>query len=246
MRSAIGTIGSALLRLLKNLLPDADVLRLPPSMMVFIAIAIPLILAVIGGMVFLQRGRAQQHQIYYQQAVEKAAYAATLTNPLEQRMAWQTAIGDLNKAESYVLTSQSQELRAQVIASLDIIDAVERLDYKQAIVGGLDASIRVTRIIASTTDLYLLNGANGTVLHAIMTGRGYEVDPSFQCGPTNGPINVGPLVDIAELPSGSYENASLLGMDGSGNLLYCVVGSRPQPKPGSSQHWLRRAKRPQP
>ena len=227
LRSAMGTIGSALLRLLKNLLPDADVLRLPPSMMVFIAIAIPVILAVIGGMVFLQRGRAQQHQIYYQRAVEKAAFAATLTNPLEQRMAWQTAIGDLNKAESYVLTSQSQELRAQVIASLDTVDAVERLDYKQAIVGGLDASIRVTRIIASTTDLYLLNGADGSVLHAIMTGRGYEVDPSFQCGPTNGPINIGPLVDITELPPGSHENASLLGMDASGNLLYCVLGSSP-------------------
>ncbi len=227
LRSATGTIGSALLRLLKNLLPDADVLRLPPSMMVFIAIAIPVILAVIGGMVFLQRGRAQQHQIYYQQAVEQAAYAATLTNPLEQRMAWQTAIGDLNKAESYVLTSQSQQLRAQVIANLDTIDAVERLDYKQAIVGGLDSSISVSRIIATATDLYLLNRADGSVLHAILTGRGYEVDPSFQCGPTNGPINVGPLVDIAELPPGSYENASLLGMDGSGNLLYCVVGSAP-------------------
>jgi hypothetical protein len=226
LRSALATIGSALIRLLKNLLPDADVFRLPPSMMVFIAIAIPLILAVIGGMVFLQRGRAQQHQIYYQQAVDAAAYAATLTNPLEQRLAWQTAIGDLNKAENYALTSQSQELRTQVIAKLDTMDAVKRLDYQQAIVGGLDSGINVTRIVATTTDLYLLNGKEGNVLHAIMTGRGYEVDPNFQCGPTYGPINVGPLVDIAELPPGSL-NASVLGMDANGNLLYCVVGSPP-------------------
>jgi hypothetical protein len=227
LRSALGTIGSALLRLLKNLLPDTDIFRLPPSMMVFIAIAIPLILAVIGGMVFLQRGRAQQHQIYYQKAVGEAAYAATLTNPLEQRLAWQTAIGDLDKAENYALTSQSQELRAKVIANLDTMNAVKRLEYQQAIVGGLDSSISVTRIVATTTDLYLLNGSQGNVLHAIMTGRGYEVDPSFQCGPTNGPINVGPLVDIAELPPEAYENASLLGMDANGNLLYCVIGSSP-------------------
>lgn len=227
LQSALGTIGAALLRLLKNLLPDADVLRLPPSMMVFIAIAIPLILAVIGGMVFLQRGRTQQHQIYYQQAVEEAAYATTLTNPLEQRLAWQTAIADLNKAEYYALTSQSQGLRAQVIANLDTLDAVKRLDYQQAIVGGLDSGVSVTRIVATTTDLYLLNGMQGTVLRAIMTGRGYEIDPNFQCGPTYGPINVGPLVDIAELPPGSFENASLLGMDSNGNLLYCVVGSQP-------------------
>jgi hypothetical protein len=227
LRSALATIGSALLRLLKNLLPDADVLRLPPSTMVFIAIAIPLILAVIGGMVFLQRGRAQQHQIYYQQAVDEATYAASLTNPLEQRLAWQTAIGYLAKAENYVLTSQSQKLRTQILANLDTLDAVKRLDYQQAIVGGLDSSVNVTRMVATTTDLYLLNGKEGNVLRAIMTGRGYEVDPNFQCGPTNGPINVGPLVDIAELPPGSYENASLLGMDANGNLLYCVVDSQP-------------------
>ena len=227
LQSAMGTIGTALLRLLKNLLPDADVMRLPPSMMVFIAIAIPLILAVIGGMVFLQRGRAQQHQIFYQQAVEDAVYAATLTNPLEQRLAWQTAIGDLDKAEYYTVTSQSQSLRSQVIANLDTMDAIKRLDYKQAIVGGLDSGVSVTRIVATTTDMYLLNGKQGNVLRAIMTGRGYEIDPNFQCGPTYGPINVGPLVDIAELPQGSFENASLLGMDSNGNLLYCVVGSQP-------------------
>jgi len=227
LQSAMGTIGTALLRLLKNLLPDADVMRLPPSMMVFIAIAIPLILAVIGGMVFLQRGRAQQHQIFYQQAVEDAAYAATLTNPLEQRLAWQTAIGDLDKAEYYTVTSQSQSLRSQVIANLDTMDAIKRLDYKQAIVGGLDSGVSVTHIVATTTDMYLLNDKQGNVLRAIMTGRGYEIDPNFQCGPTYGPINVGPLVDIAELPQGSFENASLLGMDSNGNLLYCVVGSQP-------------------
>ncbi len=225
--SALSTIGAALLRLLKNLLPDADVLRLPPSTMVFIAITIPLVLAVIGGIVFLQRGQAQQQQIYYQQAVEKAAYAATLTNPLEQRFAWQTALGELNKAEQYVVTSQSQELRSQVTSSLDALDSVKRLDYKQAIVSGLESGVNITRIVASAADLYLLNGAQGNVLHAVLTGRGYELDPNFQCGPTNGPINVGPLVDIVELPPGGYENASILGVDANGNLLYCVIGSQP-------------------
>ncbi len=226
-RSAVGTIGAALLKLLKNLLPDADVLRLPPSTMVFIAVAIPLILAVLGGMVFLQRGQAQQQQTYYQQAVEKAAYADTLTNPLEQRLALQTALGELDKADQFLVTSQSQELRAQLTSKLDALDSVRRLDYKQAIVGGLDSAVRVTRIVASTADLYLLNATDGNVLHAIMTARGYELDSTFQCGPTNGPVIVGPLVDIAELPPGAYENATILGIDANGNLLYCVVGSAP-------------------
>jgi hypothetical protein len=226
-RSALATLTSALLRLLKSLLPDADVLRIPPSTMIFIALAIPLLLATIGGVVYLQRGRAQQHEIYYQLAVEGAAYAGTITNPLEQRMAWLTVIGDLDKAENYTVTSQSQDLRIQAYKNLDSLDAIKRLDYQQAIVGGLDSAVRVTRLVATATDLYLLNAEQGNVLRAIMTGRGYEIDPTFQCGPTFGPINVGPLIDIAELPPGSFENASLLAMDASGNLLYCVVGSQP-------------------
>jgi hypothetical protein len=227
LRSALRTIGAALLRLLKSLLPDADVLRLPPSAMVFIAIAIPVILAVIGGMVFLKRGRTQQSTVYYQQAVEAAEYAGTLSNPLEQRLAFQNALGKLDLADEYIITSQSQALRAQVTSSLDALNAVTRLDYKQAIVGGLESGVNITRIVATTIDLYLLNASDGSVFHAILTGRGYELDPNFQCGPTNGPINVGPLVDIAELPSGAYENASLLGMDANGNLLYCLVGGKP-------------------
>ena len=226
-RSAMATISAALLRLLKNLLPDADVFRLPPSMMVFIAIAIPLVLATIGGLMFLQYGRTQQQQVYYQQAAEQATNAAALTNPLEQRQAWQTALSDLDQAENYVLTSQSQELRRQTVANLDNLDAIKRLDYKQAIVGGLESGVNITRIIATATDLYMLDGVQGSVLRAIMTGRGYEIDPNFQCGPTYGPVNVGELVDIAELPPGAFEDASLLAMDASGNLLYCVVGSQP-------------------
>lgn len=227
LRNAMGTIGAASLRLLKNLLPDSDVLHVPPSVLVFIAVAIPLVLAVVGATVFLQRGRAQQYQIYYEQASEQAIQAASLTNPLEQRAAIQAVIADLDKAEYYTVTSQSQELRKQMVAQLDALDAVKRLDYKQAIVGGLNVEANITRMIATTTDLYMLDSKQGNVLHAIMTGRGYELDPNFQCGPTYGPINVGALVDIAELPPGSFENASLLGMDANGNLLYCIVGSQP-------------------
>jgi hypothetical protein len=226
-RNVIAALSRALLRLLKNLLPDADVLRLPPSMMVFIALAIPLTLAIIGGMVFLQRGRAQQHEVLYKMAEEDAAYAATLTNPLEQHLAWQTVLGDLDKAEYYATTDQSQALRTRAIESLDNLDAVKRLDYQPAIVGGLDPGVRVTQMVATATDLFMLNADQGSVLRAIITGRGYEIDPNFQCGPTYGPVDVGPLVDIAELPPGSIENASLLAMDSNANLLYCVVGSQP-------------------
>jgi hypothetical protein len=225
--NTLATIGGAFLRLLKSLLPDTGVLHVPPSVMLFFALAVPLVLATIGGVVYVQRGRNQQSQVYYQKAAQDAQFAATLTDPLEQRRAWQTVLDDLDKADYYITTSQSQALRLEVNATLDNFNAVRRVDYQQAIVMGLDSGVRVTRMVATTTDIYLLNAEQGSVLRAIMTGRGYEIDPNFQCGPTYGPIAVGPLVDIAELPPGSIENASLLGMDASGNLLYCVIGSQP-------------------
>ena len=227
MRNVLATLSRMLLRLLKSLLPDADVLRVPPSAMIFIALAIPLVLATIGGMVYLQRGRTQQQEVFFKQAEENAAYAATLSNPLEQHLAWQTVLGDLDKAEYYKSTAETQALRATAIASLDTLDAVKRLDYQPAIVGGLDATVRVSQLVATSSDLYMLDAEKGSVLHAILTGRGFEIDPNFQCEPTYGPIDVGPLVDIVELPPGSFENASLLGMDANGNLLYCVIGSPP-------------------
>ncbi len=227
LRSALGTIGAALLRLLKNLLPDEDVLRVPSSVMVFLAIAVPVVLAVVGGMVFLQRGRAQQYQLYFQQATEQASKAASISDPNQLRLALHAVLEDLNKAEIYSVTSDSRDLRSTVTTQLDTLDAVKRMDYQPAIVGGLDSTVSITRLVATTTDLYMLNGKQGNVLHAIMTARGYEVDPNFQCGPTYGPINVGPLIDIAELPPGSFENASVLGMDANGNLLYCVVDGQP-------------------
>ena len=227
LRNVLATLSRMLLRLLQSLLPDADVLRIPPSAMIFIALAIPLVLATVGGMVYLQRGRTQQQEVFFKQAEENAAYAATLSNPLEEHLAWQTVLGDLDKAEYYKSTAETQALRATAIARLDTLDAVKRLDYQPAIVGGLDVTVRVSQLVATSSDLYMLDAEKGSVLHAILTGRGFEVDPNFQCGPTYGPVDVGPLVDIAELPPGSFENASLLGMDANGNLLYCVIGSEP-------------------
>jgi hypothetical protein len=59
-------------------------------------------------------------------------------------------------------------------------------------------------------------------LRAIFTARGYELDPNFICGPFYGQIIVGPLVDIVALPPGSIENATVMGMDANGNLIFCT------------------------
>jgi hypothetical protein len=239
---ALGVMFSALARLLKNILPDEGTLHLPSSVMIFFALVVPLVLATVGGMVFFQRGRSQQYQFYYQDAVLLASQASSLTEPALQRNAWDRVLEQLAQAESYMVKDESRALRSQAQSILDGLDGVQRLDFQTAVIGGLDEAVHVTRIAATDIHLYMLNASQGSVLHGVLTPRGYEIDPNFQCGPSYGPVTVGPLVDIVELPVGAVvEDAVLLGMDAAGNLLYCTLFGQPlastlaQPATGLSE-----------
>jgi hypothetical protein len=104
------------------------------------------------------------------------------------------------------------------------MDQIERLDFQQAIVGGMAASARITRMVATDSDLYLLDASNGSITRAILTGHGYERDPNFMC---SGSPTIGPIVDISPLPKGNNLKATILAMDANANLLYCIPGSLP-------------------
>mgnify|MGYP001059041276 FL=1 len=216
-------------RVFKSILPDEGMLRLPRGVMIFFALAIPLVLATVGGMVFLQRGRDQQHQVYYQQAAQQAAQAASLTDPNQLRESWNQVLLQLDKAEYYRVTPESQSLRQQANAVLDQLDDVQRLDFQPAIIGGMDDGVRVTHMVASDIYLYMLDANQGSVIQGVLTNRGYERNPNFQCGRSYGPTMVGPLIDIVELPEGisDMEDAVLLGMDAAGNLVLCTLQGSP-------------------
>jgi uncharacterized membrane protein len=228
--NTLESAGRSLGRLVRNILPDESLLHLPPSMMVFIALAIPLVTATVGGVIYVQRGKASQHQTYYQQALVAARNAAGQTEAPAQRAAWLLVLGALDSAEFYTVTPDSQDLRSQARVALDALDKIERLDFQPALAQGvLGTDFRVQRMITNGNDLYLLNAVQGNVLRAYMTGRGYEVDATFKCGPTYGALVVGQLVDIIALLPGTYKEATLLGIDASGNLLYCSAnGDQPE------------------
>ena len=65
-------------------------------------------------------------------------------------------------------------------------------------------------------------------MHMFLSGRSYEYDPNFTCGPgPSGGKIVGHLVGISTLPLNNEFKASVLAIDGAGNLLYCVNGASP-------------------
>jgi len=211
---------------IKRLLPDEGLFHLPPSTMIFFALAIPVVIAIVGGMMYLERGRTLQYQSYYEQAFNLAVQAGKLQDPAQQRAAWGLVLIDLDTAESFRSTVDSKALRLEAQQALDQIEQVTRIDLQPAIRGELDNSVQVSRIVATNEEIYLLNAARGNVMRALYTPRGYEVDTSFRCGKgTYGTIVVGPPVGLIPLPKGNANNADLLSLDENGNRLYCGQGS---------------------
>jgi len=211
---------------LKRLLPDEGLFHLPPSTMIFFALAIPVIIAIVGGMMYLERGRSLQYQSYYDQAFDLAIQTGKLQDPAQQRAAWGLVLIDLDTAESFRSTADSKALRIEAQQALDQIEHVTRIDLQPAIRGELDKSVQVSRIVATNEELYLLNATRGNVIRALYTPKGYEVDPSFRCGKgTYGTIVVGPPVGLMPLPKGNANNADVLSLDENGNRLYCGPGS---------------------
>ncbi|MBM3152828.1 MAG: hypothetical protein FJZ96_11625 [Chloroflexi bacterium] len=228
----MGQVASAgVKRFLPRMLPGEDEPS-PPLTRPFLAvtaIAIPLVVATVAVLVYMRYGTPAQYEENYQLAVNSAVGAIGQDDPAVVRHAWESAIYYLDKAESYKVTTESQELRVEAQNALDTMDGIIRLNFRAAISPALNKTVQVSRMAASETDLYLLNATAGNVLRAFETAGGYEVDPSFECGPgTFGDVQVGALIDIATLPAYNQFGATLLAMDGSGALLYCAPGEEPQ------------------
>jgi hypothetical protein len=86
----------------------------------------------------------------------------------------------------------------------------------------------------SETDIFLLDAKTGEILRAQPSpnGRGFQLDTTFICKPGDyGNYKVGALVDILTLPVLNTVNATLLGIDAMGNLLYCAPGQVAQAIP---------------
>lgn len=230
--SAFAKIYLGFVTFLKGILPDSGIFTLPPSTMAFTAIVVPVTIVAVAAFVYFQRGREAQYNIHIGAAQEAAQQAEIKTEPLEQRLAWQTTLLHLDNAEIYMSTDESQELRIQAQGIVDTLDVIERLDFRPIINDQLDESTNITRLIARSDGIYMLNGTEGVVGRAVLTDEGYVIDTTFQCGPgPYGGFIIGSLVDIAAMPSGSDSKATILGLDANGNLLRCIPGEIPDATP---------------
>jgi hypothetical protein len=83
-------------------------------------------------------------------------------------------------------------------------------------------------MIATENDLFLLNETNGNVQRAIRTGKGYELDTTFQCDPNYPTERTAPFIDITVSLYSGDRHATLLALDSNGDLVACVAGEAPR------------------
>jgi len=228
-RRLSGTVGEKLRNFLPRLLPNAETATTPmPSstLMFFMAILIPLMVVTLLVVVYLRYGRSEQYDTYLRQAQENKAQAMQLTNPVEQRIAWENVLTNVKIAESHRETNETVLLRQEANANLDKLLGITRLQFNAAF--SSKPGIDISRMAANETDLFLLNAVTGEALRALPApgGRGLQLDTTFNCRPgTYGNNTVGHLVDIVALPGLNSFNATLLGIDANGILLYCAPGT---------------------
>jgi hypothetical protein len=238
-------IGQKLKIFLPRLLPNTETNEtISPSnaTMVFMAVLIPLMVVTILSVVYLRYGVSLQYDTYLAQAEEMRGQAVTLTNPVEQRQAWENVLLSVDVAESHRKTEETTAIRQEAESNLDKLLGITRLQFNPAFSSSL--GIEISRMAASETDLYLLDAESGKVLRAqpSANGRGFQIDTNFTCEPGKyTDYTVGHLVDILALPAPNLTTATLLGIDATGNLLYCAPGQVAQaiPLPPPDTNWGR-------
>ncbi len=220
-----GKWSDALKRSLPRMLPgqakDGQVVT--PQMMVFIAVAVPLIVVAVAMTVYFRNGRGEQQLTYLSQAQAEIALAQQQEDPTLRRINWENALTWLDKANQFGQTEEVQQLRAQVRKEIDTMDGIRRLGLQLGLVGGFDRSVNVTQAVSTLSeDVYVLDSNQGRVIRLVYTRQGYEVDTQFTCGPGQmGAMVVGKLVDLYPLTPGNQFEASVMAVDEFGNLLFC-------------------------
>ncbi|MDZ4159717.1 MAG: hypothetical protein U1B80_08000, partial [Anaerolineaceae bacterium] len=176
-------------------------------------------------------GRSEQHQIYLDQALIFAQQAAEQSDLALQRNAWEQTLYWLDQADAFGVSDPSRAMRVQVQGALDALDGISRLVLQPVLPGSLGSEVDVSQIIATATDVFLLEHNSGRVLRLFQTSHGYELDQKFECGPgPSGAILINPFVGMARAPANNEDQASIVAVDPNGNLAKCKPGEYPTTK----------------
>jgi hypothetical protein len=220
-------------KFIPRLLPGSEPNKpftIPTYILVAIAVFIPLVVSVIAWVIYDSYGLSDRYRQLYQTAELARTRAVSEVDPARQRDQWLEVLRYLD--EIHRDTDEVNNLHSEAQANLDNLMGVIRLEFIPAFPNGLGGSKQISRLAASESDLYMLEAKGGEILHASFTGRSLNLDNTFQCKPGKySGYEVKTLVDILALPKVNALNGTVLGIDATGNLLYCAPNQVPQAIP---------------
>ncbi|MBN2047980.1 MAG: hypothetical protein JW750_09070 [Anaerolineaceae bacterium] len=200
-------------------------LKISNAMMLFIAIAVPLVIVAVAATVYIQKGLTQQYETYYSQAEMLANQANRENDPTIKGEYLTKALELVEQAEDYRATSDTQALHLKIETQLDEMNGIHRLPIYNVLENELLSSIQITKLVSSSQnlDLYALDGSEGRVLRFSYTGSSYRLDNEFTCGENH----IDPLIDIKALSPLNKYKAPLAALSAGGDLFYCMPGADP-------------------
>lgn len=236
-------LSAAVNRTLLRTLPGSEenTSALPVRSLVLIAVLVPLMVTALATTIYFRSGRANQRDAYLQQAQRFINDAIVQSDPALKISNWQQVLYWVEKSEEFGRTETSIDLRRQAEIALDDLQGIIRLDMQPTLLSGLAEGVNITRIVPTTTELYLFDSNEGRVYRMFMTGEGYKLDPNFDCA-TN-PL-IGKLVDFAPLTrlEGILSLPTVIAVNETGHYMYCGLTDKPVEQaflPPSTGDWGR-------
>jgi hypothetical protein len=194
-----------------------------------VAVAIPLVVAVVVLVTLVQRGQSRKHELeaLWQQAYTRWEQAEATSDQATSRTLLTEAQGFLERfLESQSDDPDAMELQSKIWARLDVINRVTRISLA-AELNAYPDDADLTRVVVEGVHVFVLDRSNGRAYHhqldeqlekalrsesreAVLVSRGQQV----------GDVVVGDLVDMVWMPTGpDRQRASLVILESGGALL---------------------------
>lgn len=202
---------------------------LPAAAKLIIAILVPLFMVALAALIFFTQSHADDVKYLTSQAKVYYHNAEQVSDPSQQRVAWQEALVWIRQASVVSADPELDTMRIHVESALDAMDGAVRLSFTRSFDPTPFPNLEIKKIIVLNYDIYLLDANAGQVLHFGKKGNLYEHDVDFRCGPgTYDNISVGKLVSVSEIQINNPARAPIVAIDKDGATLYCSIGNAPQ------------------
>jgi hypothetical protein len=246
--AGLAALGSGATTLFKRILPGTETTEQVPTrrvaqarrpraeaetkgskVMIALAIAIPLIVALLVGVVYLQKGKAREAHFVELVEQAKAKHALALNEPDKP-----IARGLLQEAQGLLTEAQTlkqeepvvSKLQEEIQTTLDEINNVVKLYWVGALQEYDDPGSNPSRVIVNGIDIYVLDKGTNRVYKYLLNEIGdglqdLDIDPVLlRKGDQRGDIVVSDLVDMVWMPIGSgRQTSNLLVLESGGALL---------------------------